>query len=295
MFQDQEVITELQTFIVRGLEEDVRDGDHTSQACVPADQVSRAHLLIKENCVLSGVEIAKEMIRFVDEDAEIQSVMEDGQEAEPGDVAFYVTMNTRSLLMIERLLLNTIQRMCGISTMSRKYADAVREFNVKVLDTRKTTPQMRFLEKEAVRIGGCTNYRSGLFDRIMIKDNHVNAAGSMRAAIHSVHDYLEENDLSLLITVEVRNFKELDEAIEVGGFQRIMLDNFSVPEMQEAAIYIDGRYEVEASGGITYVDLIPVAKTGVDFISVGALTHGVKAVDLSLKIIEDESGQAESK
>jgi len=278
---------ELESFIKRGLKEDVGSGDHTSLACVPADQRSKAHLLVKESCVLSGIDIAKEMLLYVDPNADVKVVMEDGQKAEPGDIVLYSTMNSQALLRIERLLLNTIQRMCGISTMSRKYAEAVQEYDVKILDTRKTTPQMRFLEKLAVRIGGCTNYRDGLYDRIMIKDNHVDAAGSMRAALHLVHDYLENNGLGLKITVEIRNFTELDEAIEVGGFQRIMVDNFSVPELLEAVSFIDGRYEVEASGGITYEDLVPVAKTGVDFISVGALTHGVKAVDLSLKILKE--------
>lgn len=285
VIQNQDLKEELRIFIERGLQEDVGSGDHTSQACVPVSQISKAHLLVKQQCVLSGVEVARQMIVYVDPDATIETLMEDGQKANPGDIVFKVTMNSRALLMIERLLLNTIQRMCGISTMSRKYAEAVQEFGVQVLDTRKTTPQLRFLEKAAVAIGGCTNYRFGLYDRIMIKDNHVEAAGSLKNALHLVKDYLQENDLDLEITVEVRNFKELDEAIEVGGFERIMLDNFSVHEMAEAVTYIQGRYEVEASGGITYEYLVPVAKTGVDFISVGALTHGVKAVDLSLKII----------
>lgn len=277
--------TELIRFIERGLDEDVGPGDHTSQACVSPDQTSRAHLLVKEDCVLAGVEVAKEMVRYVDPRADIVAKMEDGQTAQPGDVVLEVEMNTRELLKIERLLLNTIQRMCGISTMSRQYAQAVEGFDVRVLDTRKTTPQMRFLEKAAVAIGGCTNYRNGLYDRIMIKDNHVEAAGSMRNALYQVKQYLEEHQLDLEITVEVRNFKELEEAIVIGGFERLMLDNFSIAEIREAVIYVDGRYEVEASGGITLGDLVKVASTGVDFISVGALTHGVKAVDLSLKII----------
>lgn len=284
--QDREVMSELKSFIERGLKEDVGPGDFTSEACVSAVQKSRAQLLVKEHCVLSGIDVAREMIYFVDQYADIQSVMEDGQEAEPGDVVFYVNMNSQALLRIERLLLNTLQRMCGITTMSRKYADAVKGYDVKILDTRKTTPQMRFLEKWAVKKGGCFNYRKGLFDRIMIKDNHVEAAGSIRKALHQVHDYLKVNSMDLKITIEVRNFEELNEAVNVGGFQRIMLDNFSVPEMAEAVIYIDGRYEVEASGGITYDDLLPVVRTGVNFISIGALTHGVKAVDLSLKIID---------
>lgn len=281
---NQELKTELRTFIKRGLLEDVGSGDHTSLACVPANQVSNAHLLVKESCVLSGVEVACEMIHYVDPDAEIEPLMEDGQQAEPGDVIFTVRMNSRALLKVERLMLNTLQRMCGISTMSREYANAVKEYDVRVLDTRKTTPQMRFLEKRAVAIGGCTNYRNGLYDRIMIKDNHVEAAGTMKNALNLVHDYLNDNGLDLEITVEVRSFTELDEAIAIGGFERIMLDNFSIAEIREAVIYIDGRYEVEASGGITLEHLEKVASTGVNFISVGALTHGVKAVDLSLKI-----------
>lgn len=287
VLQDREV-SELDAFISRGLKEDVGPGDFTSLACVPPGQKSKAHLLVKEPCVLSGVEVARHMIMYVDKNAEIETSMKNGDEAEPGDVVFFVTMNSQALLKIERLMLNTLQRMCGISTMSRKYADAVKDYDVEILDTRKTTPQMRFLEKKAVRIGGCANYRDGLYDRIMIKDNHVEAAGSMRDAIQKIHGYLDEKQLNLRITVEVRNFVELDEALEVGGFQRLMLDNFSVPEMQEAVTHIDGRYEVEASGGITYDDLTDVAETGVDFISVGALTHGVNATDLSLKIIEQE-------
>ncbi len=286
ILQNYLVKTQLNTFIERGLVEDVGSGDHTSLACVPADQKSRAHLLVKEKCVLSGVEVAKAMMLYVDPDAKIDTLMADGDEAESGDIVLRVYMNSQALLRVERLLLNTIQRMCGIATMSREYAEAVRHYDVKVLDTRKTTPQMRFLEKYAVATGGCVNYRDGLYDRIMIKDNHVEAAGSMRQALHQVHDYLELNDLDLEITVEVRNFEELDEAISVGGFDRIMLDNFSIAEMREAVIYIDGRYEVEASGGITLLDLEKIASTGVNYISVGALTHGVKAVDLSLKIVQ---------
>lgn len=285
VLQNKLVKAELNTFIERGLLEDVGPGDYTSLACVPEDRVSRAHLLIKEHCILSGLEVAGAMLLYVDPSAEIENLMEDGDEAAPGDIALQVRMNSQALLRVERLLLNTIQRMCGIATMSRRYAQAVRDYDTVVLDTRKTTPQMRFLEKYAVASGGCTNYRNGLYDRIMIKDNHVEAAGSMREALHQVHDYLEANELDLEITVEVRNFDELDEAISVGGFDRVMLDNFSIAEIREAVIYIDGRYEVEASGGITLDDLEKVASTGVNFISVGALTHGVKAVDLSLKII----------
>lgn len=286
VIRNKKINQELKRFIERGLEEDVGNGDHTSLACIPPDQISRARLLVKENCVISGLDVVRAMFYEVDKKMELTTHMEEGQEAEPGDIVLSVVMNSRSMLMVERLMLNTLQRMCGIATMSRKYAKAVEGFDVKILDTRKTTPQMRFLEKQAVRTGGCYNYRNGLYDRIMIKDNHVDAAGSMKKALRQVLEYLSEKDLDLKITVEVRDFEELNEAIEVGGMQRIMLDNFSVPEMQEAVQYIDGRYQVEASGGITYVDLVPVAQTGVDYISIGALTHGVKAVDLSLIVVD---------
>lgn len=278
------VIPELEDFIRRGLEEDVGEGDHTSNACVPESQRSKGRLIVKEDCVFSGLPVAEAMIKYMDPDAQIAVRIGEGDEIKSGEVAFEVEMNTRGMLMIERLLLNTLQRMCGIATMSRRYAQEVEGYPVKILDTRKTTPQMRLLEKWAVKTGGCTNYRMGLYDRIMIKDNHVDAAGSIHEALHQVHEYLGQNNLDLEVTVEVRDFAELDRVLQTGGFQRIMLDNFSVAEMREAMTRIDGRYEVEASGGITLHDLKAVASTGVDFISVGALTHGVSAVDLSLKI-----------
>lgn len=283
--QYQDIIPELSEFIRIGLEEDVGEGDHTSRACVPEDDTSRARLLVKERCVFSGLPVAEAMARYVDPQAVLEPVIREGEEVKPGDVAFYLEMNSRALLMIERLMLNTLQRMCGIATMSRKYADAVREYEVEILDTRKTTPHMRLLEKWAVKTGGCTNYRMGLYDRIMIKDNHVDAAGSMENALHEVHRYLRENHLDLQVTVEVRDFEELNTVLQIGGFERIMLDNFTVGEMREAVALIDGRHETEASGGITYDDLRQVAESGVDYISVGALTHGVTAVDLSLKVV----------
>lgn len=278
------IIPELADFIRRGLEEDVGEGDHTSNACVSESHRTQARLLVKEDCVFSGLPVAEAMIKYMDPDAEIDYRIKEGDEVKVGEIAFLVEMNTRGLLMIERLLLNTLQRMCAIATLSRRYAQEVKEYPVKVLDTRKTTPHMRLLEKWAVKTGGCTNYRMGLYDRIMIKDNHVDAAGSIKEALHQVHQYLHQMNLDLKVTVEVRDFSELDHVLLIGGFHRIMLDNFSVAEMREAVARIDGRYEVEASGGITLGDLQAIARTGVDFISVGALTHGVKAVDLSLKI-----------
>lgn len=281
---DYIIVPELEDFIRRGLEEDIGEGDHTSLACIPENDVTEAQLLIKEKCVFSGLPVAEAMMKFVDPGATIEFYVTEGEEVQPGKVAFQVRMNTHALLVVERFMLNTLQRLCAIATMSRRYADEVKEWPVQILDTRKTTPHMRLLEKWAVKTGGCTNYRMGLYDRIMIKDNHVDAAGSMKSALQKVHRYLEEKSLNLEVTVEVRDFGELNEALKIGGFQRIMLDNFSVGEMREAVSLIDGRYEVEASGGITLHDLKAVAETGVDFISVGALTHGVTAVDLSLII-----------
>ncbi|WP_236980841.1 carboxylating nicotinate-nucleotide diphosphorylase [Membranihabitans maritimus] len=281
---EAQVIDQLRNFIGLGLNEDVGDGDHTSLACIPPDQSSRAKLLIKDETVLAGIEVAVEMFRYADPHSQIEHLMRDGDVAQPGDIALYVEMNTRALLKIERLMLNTVQRMCGVASMSRRYAEAVENFDVYILDTRKTTPLMRFLEKWAVRIGGCTNYRNGLYDRIMIKDNHITASGSISEAISHVHKYLEDKGLDLDITLEVRSQSELDDALASGGFQRIMLDNFTPNQMISAVRQIDGRYEVEASGGITFDDLTKVARTGVDFISSGALTHSVMAKDLSLKI-----------
>ncbi len=275
---------QLMKFIIAGLEEDVKDGDHTSLACIPADAVNTARLLVKDNGILAGMRIAEAAFKHVDPDAEFKALMKDGDDMAFGDIAFEVTCKAQALLKAERLVLNTMQRMCGIATMSGRYAFEVADTKAKVLDTRKTTPLMRFLEKEAVRIGGCTNYRDGLYDRIMIKDNHVDAAGGMRKAIEKVHNYLKETGRELEITVEVRNLVELYETMDVGGVNRIMLDNFEVPLIKEAVAIINGAYEVEASGGITLQTIREYAKAGVDFISVGALTHSVSGLDLSLKI-----------
>ncbi|GAA5222377.1 carboxylating nicotinate-nucleotide diphosphorylase [Membranihabitans marinus] len=276
---------QLSEFVTAGLREDVGDGDHTSLACIDPQQQSRAKLLVKEDTVLAGMEVAEYMIHFVDPAADIEVRMKDGDQAVVGDVAFYVTMNSQALLKIERLLLNTMQRMCGVASMSKVYADLVKDYPVKVLDTRKTTPLMRFLEKWAVSIGGCYNYRIGLFDRIMIKDNHITASGSLSRAVKNVHQYLSAKEMKLPITLEVGSSAELDEALDVGGFDRIMLDNFTPPQMAKAVEQINGRFEVEASGGITESILKEVAQTGVDYISSGALTHSVVAKDLSLKIL----------
>ena len=274
----------LDKFIDEALYEDVREGDHTSLACIPADLKKKAKLLVKDEGVIAGVEFAERVFRKLDPDTLFTKYIEDGTDVKYGDIAFEVTANAQALLKGERLVLNTMQRMSGISTMSSRFAVEVEGLPVKVLDTRKTTPLLRFIEKWAVRIGGCTNYRDGLYDWIMIKDNHVDACGSISKAIDKVHEYLKENHLDLGITVEVRNLVELYEVLDKGGITRIMLDNFELPLLREAVATIKGRFESEASGGVTLQTVRKIAETGVDFVSVGALTHSAGCLDLSLKI-----------
>ncbi|SEQ85031.1 nicotinate-nucleotide pyrophosphorylase [carboxylating] [Neolewinella agarilytica] len=273
-------------FINEALAEDVGPGDFTSEATIPATNRDTARLLVKDVGVLAGVEIAKMVFEVVDPTAEFTQLMNDGDLMHVGDEAFHVNCNSRALLKAERLVLNTMQRMSGIATLSNRYAFEVEDLPVKVLDTRKTTPNLRFIEKWAVRLGGCHNYRDGLYDRIMIKDNHVDAAGSLTAAINGVKTFFEENNMELPITVEVRNLVELMEVLEVGHVDRIMLDNFEVPILKEALAHIAGRYETEASGGITLKTIREIALTGVDYISVGALTHSATSLDLSLKVMK---------
>ncbi len=273
-------------FINEALAEDVGPGDYTSEATIPATNRDTARLLVKDVGVLAGVEVAKMIFLAVDPTAEFDQRMNDGDLMHVEDEAFYVTCNSRALLKAERLVLNTMQRMSGIATLSNRYAFEVEDLPVTVLDTRKTTPNLRFLEKWAVSLGGCSNYRDGLYDRIMIKDNHIDAAGSITAAIKGVRDFFQENNMELPITVEVRNLVELMEVLNVGQVDRIMLDNFELPIMREAVAHIDGKFEVEASGGITLETIRDVAQTGVDFISVGALTHSATSLDLSLKVVK---------
>ncbi len=281
------VQTLLDDFIDRALREDVGSGDHTSEACIPADSSSSARLLVKDPGVIAGIAVARRIFEKVDNNAEFKQHVKDGSDVSYGDIAFDVTGNTRALLKAERLALNTMQRMSGIATLSNRFKFEVEDLPVQILDTRKTTPLIRFLEKWAVRLGGCTNYRDGLYDWFMIKDNHVDACGgSIRQAIERVHAYQEAQNLHHLgITVEVRNLVELYEVLEIGGITRIMLDNFELPLMHEAVAIINGRYEIEASGGVTIHNVRKVALTGVNFISVGALTHAATSLDLSLKII----------
>ncbi len=280
---------QIQAFIKQGLEEDVKGGDHTSLACIPSQNKDRAKLLVKEDCVLAGVELAQEVLKYVDPSVEIELLKQDGDEVVYGDIAFYATLHSQALLKGERLLLNAMQRMSGVATMSRQFQKAVEGLPVTILDTRKTTPLIRFLEKWAVRIGGCTNYRDGLYDWIMIKDNHVDANGSITQAVKKVEEYFQQNSMKLGVTVEVRNFEEMRETMAVGKnvVTRIMLDNFEIPKMAEAVKIIDGQYEVEASGGITLKTVRDIANTGVNYISSGALTHSPTSKDLSLKIVKD--------
>ena len=278
---------QLEKFIFEGLYEDVREGDHTSLACIPADDRSKAKLLVKAEGVIAGIEVAEAIFHHVDPSSTLDIRINDGQDVQYGDVAFYVECNTQALLKAERLVLNTMQRLSGIATLSSRFAFEVEGLAVKILDTRKTTPLMRFLEKWAVKIGGCDNYRAGLYDWIMIKDNHVDACGSHKEAIKQVHKYLKEKDLNLNITVEVRNLVELQEVLETGGVTRIMFDNFELPILSEAVAHVDGRFETEASGGVTLHTVRKIAETGVNYISSGALTHSAGCLDLSLKVIKD--------
>lgn len=274
---------ELTNFITNALHEDVQDGDHTSLACVPKEAIGKAKLLVKDEGILAGVELAKKIFHQVDPSFEIDVFIEDGTPVKYGEIAFEVRGKSQAILKAERLVLNAMQRMSGIATMSRQFVSAVEGLEVQILDTRKTTPLLRFLEKWAVRIGGATNYRTGLYDRIMIKDNHIDFCGTITQAVIQTQAYLKEHNLDLEITLEVRDMKELKEALEVGQINRIMLDNFDTDTMRKAVALIDGRFEVEASGGITLETVRAYAETGVGFISVGALTHSFKSMDLSLK------------
>lgn len=277
---------EINDFIRAALHEDVRDGDHTSLACISADSRSRAVLKIKDYGVLAGVELAERIFAQVDPTSQIKIHKRDGEDAFYGQIAFEVEANTHALLKAERLVLNSMQRMSGIATLASRFAFEVSDLPVKVLDTRKTTPLIRFLEKWAVKIGGCENYRWGLYDWMMIKDNHIEASGGVIPAIQRAHAYQQANNLKLDITVEVRNLVELHQVLETGGVTRIMFDNFEIPILAEAVATVGKRFETEASGGITLQSIRKYAHTGVDFVSVGALTHSAMPLDLSLKIVK---------
>ena len=264
--------------------EDIGDGDHTTLCCIPADEMGKQHLLVKEEGILAGVEIAKKVFHRFDPEVKMTVFINDGAHVKPGDVAFVVEGRVRSLLQTERLMLNIMQRMSGIATMTAKYMDRLKGLKTKVLDTRKTTPGMRMLEKEAVKIGGGMNHRIGLFDMILLKDNHVDFAGGIANAINKANEYIKANHKDgMKIEIEVRNFDELDEALATGHVDRIMLDNFTPENTKKAVDIVAGRCELESSGGITFDTLRDYGECGVDYISVGALTHSVKGLDMSFK------------
>ena len=263
--------------------EDIGDGDHTTLCCIPADEMGKSKLLIKEAGVLAGVDMARRIFSAFDPELKMTVYIEDGAEVKPGDIAFVVEGKVQSLLQTERLMLNVMQRMSGIATVTRKYVKQLEGLHTRVLDTRKTTPGLRMLEKAAVKIGGGVNHRIGLFDMILLKDNHIDFAGGIENAITRAHEYLKEKGKNLKIEIEVRNMDELEEVMQVGGVDRIMLDNFTPELTRKAVERIGGKYETESSGGITFDTLREYAECGVDFISVGALTHSVKGLYMSFK------------
>ena len=263
--------------------EDIGDGDHTTLCCIPEAAMGKSHLLIKEQGVLAGVELAKKVFNRFDPTMEVEVLINDGAAVKPGDIAMVVTGRIQSLLQTERLMLNIMQRMSGIATMTSKYVARIAGTGAHVLDTRKTTPGLRMIEKQAVKIGGGMNHRIGLFDMILLKDNHVDFSGGIANAINRCHEYLKAKNLDLKIEIEVRNFDELQQVLDCGGVNRIMLDNFTVADTKKAVDIINHRYEVESSGNITIDTIRDYAEQGVDFISVGALTHSVKGLDMSFK------------
>ena len=264
--------------------EDIGDGDHTTLCCIPADEMGKQHLLVKEEGILAGVDIARRVFHKFDSNLKMTVFIQDGARVKPGDIAFVVEGRVQSLLQTERLMLNIMQRMSGIATMTAKYMDELKGLKTKVLDTRKTTPGMRMLEKEAVKIGGGMNHRIGLFDMILLKDNHVDFAGGIVNAIQKANEYIKANQKEgMKIEIEVRNFEELNQALSTGAVDRIMLDNFTPEDTRKAVEIINGRCETESSGGITFATLRQYGECGVDYISVGALTHSVKGLDLSFK------------
>lgn len=265
--------------------EDIGDGDHTTLSCIPATALGKSQLIVKENGVLAGVEVARQIFEAFDPELKMEIFITDGADVKVGDIAFVVSGKIQSLLQTERLMLNIMQRMSGVATRTRIYVKLLEGTKTHVLDTRKTTPGLRLLEKEAVRIGGGMNHRIGLYDMILLKDNHVDFAGGIDKAILRAQNYLKEKGKNLKIEIEVRSFDELAQVMQVGGVDRIMLDNFNTDDTRKAVEIINGKYETESSGGITFDTLRSYAECGVDYISVGALTHSVKSLDLSFKAI----------
>jgi len=275
----------IHSFIANALAEDVGDGDHTSLATIPAGTQGKARLLVKDTGILAGVELSLEIFKQVDPNLKVNVLLQDGAEIKPKDIAFEVEGDAQSILTAERLVLNCMQRMSGVATKTHGIVDLLKGTNTKVLDTRKTTPGMRYLEKWAVKIGGGVNHRFGLFDMILIKDNHVDYSGGIKQAIQNTKGYLQKTGKKLAIEIEVRNLDELQQVLDVGGIDRILIDNFDLENLRKAVSMVGGKYETEASGGITIDNIRQYAECGVDYISVGALTHSVRSLDLSLKAV----------
>lgn len=273
------------TLIQLAIDEDAGDGDHTSLACIPADSKGKAQLLIKDQGILAGIEVAKEVFKMIDAELSIKTFLEDGDGIEPGKIAFAVEGSSRSILQAERLVLNFMQRMSGIATLTNKYVKKLEGLKTKVLDTRKTTPGLRSFEKAAVRIGGGTNHRVGLFDMIMIKDNHIDMSGSIENAINQIQLYFKKVNIKIPVEIEARSIDDVQRILKHGGVDRIMLDNFSINETSKAVKLIGRKFEIESSGGITIKNIRDYALCGVNFISVGALTHQIQSLDMSLKAI----------
>lgn|SRR5574344_167194 len=280
------MIDNLDALIKLWFAEDIGDGDHTTLSCIPADAMGKSQLIIKENGVLAGVEIAKRIFHAFDPELKMTQFLHDGDRIKIGDIAFIVEGRVQSLLQTERLMLNVMQRMSGIATRTAEYIKQLEGTHTRVLDTRKTTPGLRLLEKEAVKIGGGCNHRIGLYDMILLKDNHIDFAGGIEKAITRAKEYCKAKGKNLKIEIEVRNFDEICQVMAVGGVNRIMLDNFTPADTKKAVEMIDGKYETESSGGITFDTLRQYAECGVDFISVGALTHSVKSLDMSFKAVK---------
>lgn len=279
----QEYKEKLHVFVKQALEEDVRDGDHTSLASLPEDKQGEAKLLVKEDGIIAGVAVAAAIFHQIDQSLTIETFIKDGSTVHVGDIILFVRGKIHSILKAERLVLNVMQRMSGIATRTAEYVEQLKGTEAQVLDTRKTTPLLRFLEKEAVKIGGGVNHRFGLYDMILVKDNHVDYAGGILNAVTNVVNYKKEKNINIPVEVEVRNFEELRELLTTAGVNRVMFDNFTAADVRKAVALVDGQLVTEASGGITLETIREYALTGVNYISVGALTHSVKSLDLSLK------------
>lgn len=285
-YTNPEFANYLKQFIANAIHEDIGSGDHSSQACIPPEARGKAQLLVKAKGIIAGVEVAKQVFQTIDPETHLDIAIADGAPVKEGDIVFTVSGRSLSLLKSERLVLNIMQRMSGIATETRRYVNELKGLKTKVLDTRKTTPGMRFLEKMAVKTGGGENHRMGLYDMVMLKDNHIDFAGGIEQAINATNNYLKSRKMDLKIEIEVRNMDELHEVLRVGNVHRIMLDNFDTATTKEAVGLINGRFETESSGGITLSTLRDYAVCGVDYISIGALTHQIKSLDMSLKAIE---------